>query len=105
MEVEDYKIICIKGELNGAEIPLKPGEKIMVGREPRFSNLIFRDLTISRKHCCVELDGQGNYYVTDYSECGIVTGEGQRLDRFVRIQCTKGTVLKIGKAGTEIALE
>ena len=103
--MEGNRILCIEGELKGAEIRLEPEEMIIVGREPRFSNLVFRDLSISRKHCYIELDKQGNYYVTDYSECGIVTGEGKRLERFNRVKCKKGTVLQIGRAGTKIVLE
>lgn len=100
----DAGIICVEGELCGAEIPLTPGESIIVGREPRFANLIFRDLTVSRKHCQIELDEQGEYWVTDYSECGIQTEGGIALETAVRTKCEKGTVLKIGKAGTKIVL-
>ncbi len=99
-----YRIVCIEGELKGAEIPIKPKEYVIVGREPRFSNLVFRDVTISRKHCMIELDKNGDYYVTDYSECGITTEEGKKLEKAIRTSCPKGTILQIGKAGTKIML-
>lgn len=100
----DFGIVCVEGELCGAEIPLIPGESVIVGREPRFANLIFRDLSISRKHCRIELDEREEYWVTDYSECGIKTEDGMVFETAVRTKCRKGTVLQIGKAGTRIAL-
>lgn len=102
--MREYIIACIEGELKGAEIPIKPGEHIIVGREPRFSNLVFHDVTISRKHCIIELDKMGEYYITDYSECGVMTDDGKKLEKVIRTNCPKGTVLQIGKAGTKIVL-
>jgi predicted component of type VI protein secretion system len=103
--MEKRKIVCVEGELKGGEIFLEPGETVMVGREPRFSNLIFQDMTVSRKHCLIELDEQGAYYVTDYSECGVATDEGKTFENNQRTECPQGTVLHIGKAGTKIALK
>lgn len=102
--MDEYKIVCVEGELKGAEILISPGNQIVVGREPRFSNLVFRDMTISRKHCVIELDLQGIYYVTDYSECGVKTEEGTYLEKFEKVKCSRQTVLHIGKAGTKIML-
>lgn len=100
----DSGIICLEGELSGAELPLKPGESIVVGREPRFCNLIFRDLSISRKHCRIELDEWRRYQVTDYSECGLQAEDGTVFENAVPKNCMGGTVLKIGKEGTKILL-
>lgn len=103
--MEERIIVCIEGELKGAEIPIKPQDHIIVGREPRFSNLVFRDMTISRKHCIIELDKDGEYYVTDYSVCGIITDKGKKLKKTIRTNCPKGTILQIGKAGTKLMLK
>ncbi len=97
-------IICIEGELKGSEIMLHPGELVVVGREPRFANLVFRDMTISRKHCIVELDEQGEYYVTDYSQCDLNAEGDVTFEKGTRTLCPKGTILFIGKAGTKIML-
>ncbi len=102
--MEERKIICIEGELKDSEILMHPGDQVVVGREPRFANLVFRDMTISRKHCVVELNEQGVYYVTDYSECGLIAGENIMFEKGTRTLCPKGTVLFIGKAGTKIML-
>lgn len=102
--MEEHKIVCLEGELKDSEILIHPGEQIVVGREPRFSNLVFRDMTISRKHCIIELDLQGDYFATDYSECGLVTEEGVLFDKFIRTKCKQGSILSIGKAGTKIKL-
>lgn len=100
----ENRIVCVEGELKGGEISLTPGESIMIGREPRFSNLIFHDLTVSRKHCKIEVDEQGEYYVTDYSACGVWTENGRKFKRSAPEKCERGTILHIGKAGTKIAL-
>lgn len=103
--MEKYKIVCIDGELKGSEIILKPNESIMIGRDSKIANLVFRDKSISRKHCLVESGNKDNYYVTDYSSCGLITGDGIELKQGERIELTRGTVLFIGKSGTKVRLE
>lgn len=105
MQMADYKIACIEGELQGKEIILKPNEKLVIGRDPKEANLVFRDITISRKHCLIEPGEEGSYYVTDYSSCGVITGEGVRLNKGKRKRFVRGTVLLMGKSGTKIKLE
>ena len=100
----ERRIVCIEGELQGSEIAIYPGDEIVVGREPRFSNLVFRDMTISRKHCIIELDEQGEYHVTDYSECGVTTATGEVLEKMRKTKCEPDTIICIGKAGTKIQL-
>lgn len=102
--MQERAIVCIDGELKDSEILIRQGEEIVVGREPRFANMVFRDMTISRKHCIIELDRQDEYYVTDYSECGITTATGEALEKMTRTKCEKNIILCIGKAGTKIQL-
>lgn len=97
-------IQCIDGELKGSEIPMQPGQSIVIGRDAKEANLVFRDSTISRKHLLVELDKEGNYYVTDYSKVGTQTDDGTKLEREVRTLVSAGTVLEIGISGTRIGL-
>lgn len=99
-----YKIVCIEGERKGSELYLKPRESITIGRDSKTANLVFRDITISRKHCLVESGDADNYYVTDYSSCGIVTEDGINLKPGERTELARGTVLLIGKSGTKIRL-
>lgn len=100
-----YGILCVAGELKGKEIKLAPSEKLVIGRNPKEANLVFRDITISRKHCLIEPGEDGNYYVTDYSSCGVITGEGEQLIKDKRTKLAGGTVLLIGKSGTKVRLE
>lgn len=102
--MQKHKIVCIEGELKGSEIILKPNESIMIGRDTKSANLVFRDVTISRKHCLIEIGEDGCYYVTDYSSHGIVTGEGVQLIRDKRTKLVNGTILLIGKSGTKVEL-
>lgn len=103
--MEDYGISCLEGELQGKEIKLELNEKLVIGRNPKEANLVFRDITISRKHCLIEMGEDGIYYVTDYSSCGVITGDGMQLIKDKRTKLTRGTVLLIGKSGTKIKLE
>lgn len=100
----DYRISCMEGELQGKEVILDENEKLVIGRNPREANLVFRDVTISRKHCLIEPEENGSYYVTDYSSCGITTAEGMALVKDKRTKLDKGTVLVIGKSGTKVKL-
>ncbi len=103
--MEQYKIVCIEGERKGSEIFLKPRESIVIGRDLKSANLVFRDVTISRKHCIVESSGEDSYYVTDFSSCGIVSEDGIELRQGERTELARGTILSIGKSGTKIRLE
>ena len=103
--MQEYKIVCIEGELKGAEIILGAHDCITIGRDPATANLVFRDITISRKHCVIETKGTDKYFVTAFSSCGIVTGAGSELKKGGETEVPRGTILQIGKSGTEIRLE
>lgn len=97
-------IQCIDGELKGSEIPMEKGQKIIIGRDAKEANLVFRDGTISRKHLLVELDEDGEYYVTDYSSLGTAINGGDLLEHEVRTMVSSRTILEIGKVGTKVRL-
>lgn len=99
-----YQIICKEGELAGSVIVMQEADAVVIGRDPKEVNLVFRDMTISRKHCLIETDRERGYFVTDYSECGIVLEDGRKLSNRCRTPLEKGCVLLIGKAGTKIEL-
>ncbi len=100
-----HKILCLEGELKGAVIPIQLNEPIIVGRDAGQANIVFRDMTISRKHCEIELADNDTYYVTDYSSGGIVTEEETKLQERIKEKLPVGTILRIGKSGTKIKLE
>lgn len=97
-------IKCIEGELKGAEIPMEKGQSIVIGRDAGEANLVFRDGTISRKHLLVELDKEGQFYVTDYSKVGTSFDNGDMLEHEVRTHVTTGMVFNIGNAGTKVEI-
>lgn len=104
MKQSGYQIICKEGELAGSVIVMQDKDAVLVGRDPKEVNLVFRDMTISRKHCLIETDKEQGYFVTDYSECGITLEDGMQLSSHYRTPLGKGSVLLIGKAGTKIEL-
>lgn len=101
----ERKILCIAGELKGKQIVLKPNEQLVIGRDPKQANLVFRDITISRKHCLIEVGEEGSYYATDLSSGGVEAEEGIRLIKDKRTRLAGGTILRIGNSGTKIRLE
>ena len=103
--MQKHKVVCLEGELKGSEIILKTNESIVIGRDTKIANLVFRDVTISRKHCLIESGDADYYYVTDYSSCGTVSEDGIELKRGERTALARGTILLIGMSGTKVRME
>lgn len=97
-----YGIKCEKGELIGSEIPMEIGDEVIVGRNPKECNLVYRDLTVSRKVCHIKLLVSGEYEVTDYSEAGIRLESGETIIQ--KAILSSRTKIVIGNAGSVITL-
>ncbi len=98
------KIICLEGELQGNTIPISIGSSILIGRDAKKVNLVFRDRTISRLHCKIESINDEYYSITNYSSNGIDTDDGMSISSGETTNLNIGTVLHIGQAGTKIQL-
>ncbi len=100
--MSEYGIVCLEGELQGKEIILEEGEKVVVGRDAKVVNLVFRDMTISRIHCVIEVQGNHQYRITDYSEDGTLVEKVKRIMPRETVIVSSGDVLAIGRSGTRI---
>ena len=100
-----YGIICLEEELQGNEIILEPNEKVVIGRDAKVANLVFRDMTISRIHCAIEVQGNGLYSITNYSMNGTQLENGLKLLPGTSVTASSGSILMIGKSGTKLQLE
>ena len=85
VEIADEAIglICgLTGEYEGMEIELNPNSPIIIGRDPKESQLIVKSEKISRKHCSVTFDKVlKKFIVIDYSFNGTYTKSGERLHK------------------------
>ena len=94
-----------KGSMNGAEIELKNGESILVGRDSGICQMILSDRDISHKHCLIRYSSSDAcYYVTDYSSLGTYMNGSIRLTKNQQTRCPLGTRLTLGSGSTELQL-
>lgn len=91
----EYGIYGIGGVYTGAVFDLKHG-KIIIGRDPKISNIVLYGEKISRKHCEIVYDqNSGEYMVTDYSQNGVYLGNGKRLKKDTRTLVKRYSLLYI----------
>lgn len=87
----------IKGEYMYAKINIMPGESIIIGRDPKSSNIVIKSGTVSRKHCVIAYDSYNNCYnVTDLSSQNGTFANKQRLPKEEIVQLSSDTMLSIG---------
>lgn len=75
-------LIGVSGAYAGACIPVRDGETLVIGRDPRVCNIVLGSLGTSRKHCAITYDAYNNTYtVMDYSTNGVFDRNGNRLQK------------------------
>lgn len=97
----------IKGDYASAVINMKPGEKLIIGRDPTCCNIVIssekRD--ISRTHCSVKYDPYtDSFKVIDMSSNGTYVN-GTRLVKDQETQFQAGTVLSLGSGENQFRLK
>ncbi|MDD7112917.1 MAG: FHA domain-containing protein [Lachnospiraceae bacterium] len=87
----------VTGEYAGAEIVIRPGDKIRIGRSNDGNDLILNNTKVSRHHCVITYDEfRGKYMVMDLSSNGVYYNHGIRLQKGINTPLDGGTVLYIG---------
>lgn len=72
----------ISGTYAGQIIPLKDGEKIVLGRSAEDSNLIVDSPKVSRRHCEITFDKKnGTFILRDYSYNGTYKISGEKFEK------------------------
>lgn len=103
---KEPEILCFCGMLEGARIPVRDGDEILVGRDAQVSHLILEGEGVSRRHCRIRYDGsQEAYFVTDYSMNGTFLSEGDRLPTNQEIRLSRGSVIFLGNRESRLSLE
>ena len=94
----EQSIRCLSGEYEGAVLPLRFGDTMLIGRDRNVCNVILTNPRVSRKHCSIQYDvSTDSFKVVNYSKNGIFV-DGQRLDINRPYQFTHGTIIKISDA-------
>ncbi len=87
----------MSGEYRNVSIPLKDGEKIVIGRDPKICNLVLAGSKISRKHCVIRYEAAENqYYLQDSSKNGTYMENGVRIPDMSEVGIQPGTVFYLG---------
>lgn len=87
----------VTGEYAGAEIVIRPGDKIRIGRSHDGNDLILNNTKVSRHHCVISYDEfRGKYMVMDLSSNGVYYNHGIRLQKGMNTPLDGGTILYIG---------
>lgn len=97
----------ISGTMKDYRIPIRSGETLMLGKDPKVSHVVFDKsyVYVSRLHCTIEYSGESNvYYVVDASSNGTLTNGKTRLVKGKRTMLTPGSVLLLGNEDCTIVL-
>ena len=67
----------ISGPNSGAEFAMKKGATYLIGKDPNICDVVFQDLSVSRQHARLSIDGEENAFIEDLGSRNgvIVNGE------------------------------
>lgn len=103
----DGKVRMLSGQYAGSEIRLKPGESIVIGREPSRCDLICASEKVSRVHLSIAYriaGGKGGYFVKDMSTNGTISSKTGKLPKEQEVKQPVGAVLTLGQSTESIQL-
>ena len=98
-------LIGRSGEYKDAEVPVQPGETIIIGRDAAVCNLVLQDHVISRIHCYIQFDeSRGDYIVKDVSRYGVFDDSGKQIESNTDVRIKPGHSIQIGKTNEVFSL-
>ena len=100
-------IYVMTGSMGGAQMKMMAGEKLFLGKDPKFANLVFDRsyVKVSRTHCSVAYDAQNDrYVVVDLSSNGTYFENGRRMVAKQSTYVAHGEVIKLADDGCKIRL-
>ncbi len=95
------------GSMSGFTVPIKDGETLYLGKDPKMANLVFTNdyKNVSRIHCSVTFDAElGKYFVVDSSTNGTYFIGKKRLTKGKRTPVKINTVLLLANDECTILL-
>lgn len=95
----------IRGEYANQTLEIHPGEEIVLGRDPQYCMLVFRNQGVSRRQCGIRYNGLNGYYqAIDYSSNGTTLSDGTLLTTSEYTSIKPGTVLYIANGSESLVL-
>lgn len=96
MEVKGY-LHGVRGQYDGFDFEIEPGEEIILGRDPEFCDVRFDAAYISRRHCGIRYDELTDcYQIIDYSVSGTTLSNGKTVPAGSYMMVHPGTVVYLG---------
>lgn len=95
------------GSMSGFSVPVRDGEVLYLGKDPKVANLVFTNdyKNVSRVHCAVTFNAElGRYYVTDSSSNGTYFINKKRLVKGQRTPVNINSVLILANEDCTILL-
>lgn len=100
------KIRITRGTMAGAEIACKPGEQIVVGRDPSVSDLVLSHRKVSRKHFVICYTEEADQFeIFCFSENGIQLSNGGRIGKDQHASLARGMAISIADGEEAMILE
>ncbi|MCD8021090.1 MAG: FHA domain-containing protein [Clostridiales bacterium] len=91
-------LVGMRGEYAGAQLQIRSGESVLMGRSKSQCNLIFSNPKVSRTHCTVTYNSVEDYYlVTNHSSNGTFLANGQLLTPEKPYHLPHGTIFRVDK--------
>lgn len=91
---ESPSLVGLKGAYEGAVIPMKIDEDLVIGRDPSVCSVVINGDKISRKHCVIRPLNSVSYQFTDTSTNGVFNKAGEKLTKAAILN--RGDQIKIG---------
>ena len=99
-------LIGITGMYQGAQLTLKDGEMIRLGRKPENDLVFAGEMHVSRQHCQITWDeARGQYKLYDTSSTGTyMNGQEEPLPQNMEVWLDTGVMLDIGDSSNRFSL-
>lgn len=100
-------IQVISGSMNGFAAPIRDGETLCLGKDPKFANIVFTGNyeKVSRMHCTITYDAaKKHYYVVDCSSNGTFLAGKVRMEKGKRTVVMPKTVITLANGNCTILL-
>lgn len=95
----------VSGVNKSALILLQDNDAVIIGRDPRYSQLIVSDTGVSKKHCIVSYDSQTDrYFIVDTSTNGVFLENGKRLPAKEKVALGHDTQFTLGHTNERFRL-
>ncbi len=102
----ERKVEIVSGEFAGSVIPVKPGEDIVIGRDPKRANVVTSpaNTQVSGLHCSIRYDAQhAMYVVTDFSTNGTYLNNEKLMPERPAL-AAKGAIVKLADGAMIVRL-